>query len=236
MEAGKRPSYPNPIEGDTPPDEPPTAEFPSSKGDGNVDDEPLPDVQEYIESIIGAKSSIRPRLSCPRPSTGRYEYLKTSKTSKKRAYFFALNIKQRVDILPRLLGSIFEAAEVLGPQNCVLSIVAGNSTDGTHEILTDLEYHAETFGLRYYYNQRDINLQRGDRISELARLRNLALQPLIQRPHEYDIDTTIVFLNDVAACSDDILELIHQRKAQNADMTCGMDWTYSGHEPTFYDV
>ena len=35
---------------------------------------------------------------------------------------------------------------------------------------------------------------------------------------------------------EDILELIHQRKYQNADMTCAMESTYVGPHPTFYDV
>jgi alpha-1,3-mannosyltransferase len=35
---------------------------------------------------------------------------------------------------------------------------------------------------------------------------------------------------------EDILELVHQRIYQHAEMTCGMDWTYVGPDPTFYDV
>ncbi|KAI2617852.1 glycosyltransferase family 69 protein [Hypoxylon sp. NC1633] len=34
----------------------------------------------------------------------------------------------------------------------------------------------------------------------------------------------------------DILELVHQRIFQSADMTCAMDWTFVGRDPTFYDV
>lgn len=51
-----------------------------------------------------------------------------------------------------------------------------------------------------------------------------------------DTNTTVVFLNDVAICPDDILELVHQRHFLGADMTCAMDWTYAGRDPTFYDV
>jgi alpha-1,3-mannosyltransferase len=59
---------------------------------------------------------------------------------------------------------------------------------------------------------------------------------MINHPDQYSTNTTVVFLNDVAICREDILELIHQRVYQNADMTCGMDWTYVGRDPTFYDV
>jgi alpha-1,3-mannosyltransferase len=35
---------------------------------------------------------------------------------------------------------------------------------------------------------------------------------------------------------EDILEIIHQRKALGAYQTCAMDWTYVGEHPTFYEV
>jgi alpha-1,3-mannosyltransferase len=96
----------------------------------------------------------------------------------------------------------------------------------------------DSLGLDYFFNSSDINpLENGvDRIQALAELRDLALQPLINHEAEFNENATVVFLNDVAACPDDILELIHQRSIQDADMTCAMDWTYVGNDPTFYDV
>jgi alpha-1,3-mannosyltransferase len=49
-------------------------------------------------------------------------------------------------------------------------------------------------------------------------------------------DATVVFSNDVAACAEDFLELVHQRRAQGADMACAMDWSHPGDDPLFYDV
>ena len=58
-------------------------------------------------------------------------------------------------------------------------------------------------------------------------------------------DAIIIFINDVAACPDDLLELIHQHKFQQADMVCAMDWLYNAPPEdeeegkatvTFYDI
>jgi alpha-1,3-mannosyltransferase len=90
----------------------------------------------------------------------------------------------------------------------------------------------------YYLRTSDINPKEGDRIYKLAELRNLALQPLWTQPTagNFSASTTVIFINDVAICLDDILELVYQRHQLGADMTCAFDWTYAGHDPTFYDV
>jgi alpha-1,3-mannosyltransferase len=101
----------------------------------------------------------------------------------------------------------------------------------------------EKLGAKYFFASSGIdpfaegaNKTGGYRIHALAELRNLAVRPLIDHPEQYSSDTTVVFLNDVALCAEDILELVHQRLYQVADMTCAMDWTYVGNDPTFYDV
>jgi alpha-1,3-mannosyltransferase len=137
-----------------------------------------------------------------------------------------------------LLGSIVETILFLGPENCVLSIVEGRSDDGTFEVLDALRPNLQALGVKYLLQTSDINptAPGTDRIEALANLRNLALQDLIAHPAHYDPDTTVVFLNDIALCMEDILELLHQRRWQGADQTCAMDWTYAGDNPTFYDV
>lgn len=42
-------------------------------------------------------------------------------------------------------------------------------------------------------------------------------------PEQYSQNSTVVFLKDVAICMEDILELIHKRLYQEADMTCGLE-------------
>lgn len=159
------------------------------------------------------------------------------KTHRKK-YFFALNLHQSAPLLPRLLGSIIEAIRFLGPAQCALSIVEGRSTDGTYEILKLLEKEVGKEQLQYFFQTSDVDpkVPGGDRIKMLADLRNQALAPMVDNPTHYVNDTTVIFLNDVAICMEDILELIHQRAHLNADMVCGMDWANLWKDPTFYDV
>ncbi|MCJ1390491.1 hypothetical protein MMC18_003351 [Xylographa bjoerkii] len=186
------------------------------------------------------------RLSCPVPSGSRYEYLRGNTTEAPESdiqvkYFFALDLYQCAYLLPRLVGSIVETMQYLGPKYCALSVVEGRSNDGTFEILKLLRTEIEGIGARYFFKTSDLDPtaqtgQRAHRIVALAELRNQALQPLVQHSDLYGSDTTILFINDVSICMEDILELVHQRVYQNADMTCAMDWTYLGSDPTFYDV
>jgi len=124
----------------------------------------------------------------------------------------------------------------LGPENCALSIVEGRSDDGTYEILKVLRIETEGIGAKYFFTSSDLNPEDGDRIKALAGLRNQALEPLARHPELYSPEATVVFVNDVSICFQDILELVHQRVYQKADMTCAMDWAYVGQDPTFYDV
>lgn len=201
----------------------------------------IDDTMSYRNAIMDPEDSHFPRLSCPPPGFARYDYLQgqdhpsTFPLSKPK-YFFALDLHNCSSILPRLLGSILETIRFLGPENCVLSIVEGRSTDGTFEILSDLRVDLEPIGLQYFLTTNDINptANEVDRIEALAELRNQALLPLTEQPQNFDDATVVVFINDVALCMEDILELIHQRIYQKADMTCAMDWIFGGW--SFYDV
>lgn len=204
-----------------------------------ADQELLADALRYVKAIMDPEDDTFHRLQCPKPSTSRYGYLRdlSATTPSKRTYYFALNLHKCAPLLPRLLGSIVEAIRFLGPSNCALSILEGRSSDGTYEILKTLQTEIEGLGAIYYFDSSEINpVEEGnDRIVKLAELRNLAVQPLISNPQLFsETDTTVLFINDVAICAEDILELIHQRRHQNADMTCAMDWIFSG--TSFYDV
>ena len=133
------------------------------------------------------------------------------------------------------MGSIVEAIRFLGPEHCSLSIVEGNSNDGTLEVLAALRNDLESLGLEYHFQVSDIDPKVGDRIEGLAALRNLALEPLFNNPSHFSPDAAVVFVNDVAICMDDILELVHQRIFQEADMTCALDWSEID-PPIFYDI
>ncbi|KAF4976295.1 hypothetical protein FZEAL_7011 [Fusarium zealandicum] len=199
-------------------------------------------ISPYVSAILDPAATDLPRLECPAPNAGRYDILREPRDGQRSTdqqridYFFALNLRECVDILPRLMGSIIETVRFLGPHRCALSIVEGNSPDGTADILTILRPFLEDIGLVYFYNRSNINPSKGSRIQKLAQLRNLALTPLYKEEVPVSEDTTVLFINDVAACTEDILELALQRRTLGADMTCAMDWTYVGADPTFYDI
>ena len=204
----------------------------------------------YLDAIMNPSSNEMPRLECPANNLTRYTYLQPPHDGKPPLieYFFALNLRQNLALLPRLIGSIVETIRFLGPERCALSIVEGNSVDGTEEVLAALAPHLLALGTTYHFRSSPINPKQkgGDRIVALAQLRNLALEPLFpsspgepsrnSRQFAPPADTTVIFLNDVAICPADILELVHQRTKQGADMVCAMDWTHVGPQPTFYDV
>lgn len=108
---------------------------------------------------------------------------------------------------------------------------------GTPEVLEALRTEIESLGTQYFFRTSDVDPKQGERITSLAELRNLAILPMIDDKQQYSAtDTAVIFLNDVAICMEDILELIYQRFELDADMTCAMDWTYVGANPTFYDI
>lgn len=201
----------------------------------------------YIKAIMAPGDTSFHRLQCPSPSLTRYHYLQAKGSATGSVdphpplqYFFALDLTQCAHVLPRLLGSIVEAMQILGPRHCALSIVEGRSSDGTYEILMLLRDEIERLGAKYFFQTNEINPKAPgtDRIVGLAQLRNQALQPLLDdlssTPKSPDL--AIVFLNDVAICTEDILELLHQRLRQSAHMVCAMDWIFIGRNPTFYDL
>ncbi|KAL8829456.1 MAG: hypothetical protein Q9170_006164 [Blastenia crenularia] len=223
---------------------------PSSKSPGKdlpkkVNDTLVKAASPYLKAIVDPEDKAFPRLECPSPSGNRYHHLldegnNTTDHAPRTAlkYFFALDLHQCRELLPRLLGSTVETIRYLGPQRCALSIVEGRSDDGTYEVLTSLRQEVEGLGAKYFLQTNEINpkAEGADRVEALSQLRNQALQPLIDLGVGQEAAATVIFLNDVAICMEDILELIHQRRYQDADMMCAMDWTYVGPDPTFYDV
>jgi alpha-1,3-mannosyltransferase len=201
-----------------------------------------------MSSILDPSDTSVDCMSCPPINSTRYGYLKPSakySSTRHKQYFFALNLRECVELLPRLLGSLIEAIRFLGPQHCALSIVEGNSDDGTLEVLRLLAGSLTELGAEYWLASSTLDPSQGLRIRKLAKLRTMAIEPvtgpaaiLQEHPGEgedeigtttYFVrpaipklplapDATIIFINDVAACAEDILELIHQRTFQSADM------------------
>ena len=202
-------------------------------------------VPQLVRSIMDLSDTTVPRMSCHSPIGARYNHLKpeakpasaspTDANSTIR-YFLALDLFEVAALLPRLMGSVVEVMRHLGPENCALSIVEGRSQDITYKVLDALREPLAGLGVPYTLTTSSLDPKHGEvnRIEALAELRNLALRPLLTHPELYDAkDTTVIFLNDIAVCPHDILELVHQQFAQGADMSCAMDWIPNG---PFYDV
>ncbi|KAK0715043.1 family 69 glycosyltransferase, partial [Lasiosphaeris hirsuta] len=213
-------------------------------------------------SILDPSDTSIDRMTCPPINVTRYGHLRGPPASpglqNEQQFLFALNLRQCVDLLPRLMGSLLEAMRFLGPRHCALSIVEGNSDDGTLEVLRMLEEELRSMGVDYWLTTSSLDPSKGERIKRLALLRQLAVEPLVKgnthwlRPttlspgglpaSRLSPDATVLFINDVAACAEDLLELAHQRRAQSADMVCAMDWSHPGdgldddNLPFFYDV
>ncbi|KAL8823590.1 MAG: hypothetical protein Q9170_008345 [Blastenia crenularia] len=188
-----------------------------------------------VQAVLQSEDRDLPHIRCHEPLEDRYAHLRSFASPKPR-FYFALDLYQAATILPRLIASILETVKFLGPQYCHISIVEGNSTDGTSQMLHALGREAEELGLAYSLIMSDMDSKNEtiDRIDILAKLRNLALAPLLKDPSQFDSEeTTIVFMNDISICPNDLLELLHQRRIQGADMTCPMDYSDDG---LFYDV
>ncbi|EFY87270.1 alpha-1,3-mannosyltransferase CMT1 [Metarhizium acridum CQMa 102] len=193
-------------------------------------------ISSYTDAIFDTRPTTLRRLECPALNATRYQSLRVAGfASNKIEYVFPLNLRQNLPVLPTLLGAIVEAIRFLGPKNCVLSIVEGNSPDGTFEVVEALRPGLEDLGVTYFYQTTALNPSNGDRIEKLSALRNAALQPIFDNPGMVSPSSTVIFLNDVLACAEDILELTLQLRLLNADMTCAMDWEVTD-PPRFYDV
>lgn len=175
-------------------------------------------VTRYVNAILDPNDTSTDRFSCTNVDADRYAHLQVPAGENRKKYFFALNLRQCADLLPRLMGSVVEAIQFLGPQNTVLSIVEGNSDDGTLEILSALNTTLDDLGVRYYLRRDELDpLGGGDRIGNLALLRSMAIEPLRNSRNasavslslpgadlSFDDEAVVVFLNDVAACTEDI--------------------------------
>ncbi|CAK7200592.1 hypothetical protein SEUCBS139899_003290 [Sporothrix eucalyptigena] len=182
-------------------------------------------------------------LGCPTINAERYRELIPPSDADTRKYFFALDLVQVIDLLPTLMGSVLEVLRFLGPHNCVVSIVEGRSTDGTYETLLMLGETIESMGAGFFLQRSALNPRIGDRIGKLAKLRNLALEPMHLPATNMGYDSTVLFVNDIAVCAEDLLELALQRQRQHASMACAMDYHKLGRwtgaqsgQIAFYDV
>lgn len=154
--------------------------------------------------------------------------VKRDLSGQKHKYFFAINLYNSFDVIPDLFATLFRVAAILGYHNVYVSIYENGSTDQTKALLKIFDAIAGTAGLRVEI--RTSMRTRGafnHRIEYLAEVRNAALVPLHElRESKQEIFDSIVFMNDILPCVDDLLELIWQSRRQNAGITCASDYMF----------
>ncbi len=130
--------------------------------------------------------------------------------------------------MPDLFATLFRVAAVLGYHNVYVSIYENGSNDQTKALLRIFDALARTVGLRVII--RTSMRTRGafnHRIEYLAEVRNAAMVPLHElRDTEGEVFDSIIFMNDILPCVDDVLELIWQSRKQNAGITCAADYMF----------
>ncbi|KAF9233043.1 glycosyltransferase family 69 protein [Melanogaster broomeanus] len=136
---------------------------------------------------------------------------------------------------------------ILGYHNVYVSIYENGSTDQTKALLRIFDALTKSVGLRVTI--RTSTRTRGafnHRIEYLAEVRNQAFNPLHElRDSHNEYFDSIIFMNDILPCVDDLLELIWQSRRNNAGITCAADYMYHEYPceldvaaqgtPVFYD-
>jgi len=170
-------------------------------------------------------------------STQRNKAMRRKATGHK--YFFAINLYNSFDIIPDLFSTMFKVSAILGFQNVFVSVYENGSSDQTKALLRLFDGLSRSVGIRVVI--RTSLRTRGafhHRIEYLAEVRNAALAPLQElRDSEGELFDSVIFMNDVLPCTDDLLELIWQSRRQNAGITCGADYVFHEEiaQPVFYD-
>ncbi|KAB5592320.1 Alpha-1,3-mannosyltransferase CMT1 [Ceratobasidium theobromae] len=177
------------------------------------------------------------------PSCGLSEADKMRYTSLKRGgrIFIAINLLDNEELMPTLTRELLALLRELGPDRFFVSIYENGSMDLTVMQLRLLCKILDTIGTPYRVVARGMmelqQKENGHRISRLSLARNIAMEPLIMAQNSTSSSSsesfeTLLFLNDVFHCHGDVLELLLQKRRNQAVQACGLD---SGPRALIYD-
>eukprot|EP00842_Homolaphlyctis_polyrhiza_P004159 jgi/Hompol1/4744/HPOL_000501-RA len=123
------------------------------------------------------------------------------------------------------MREVLRLVDFIGKDRVYVSIYENGSTD--KPLLRVLGEFLLAYDIRHTMVLSDSvsDFTNSNRISLLAKYRNLAIDPLFGLADHYD---RIVFINDVFHCLDDTLELLYQTELQDTDITCGFDYEKPG--------
>ncbi|KAJ7089972.1 cryptococcal mannosyltransferase 1-domain-containing protein [Mycena epipterygia] len=144
--------------------------------------------------------------------------------------FLAAMFYNNGGVLPYWITEVTKLIYYLGPDNVFVSIVESNSPDHTASLLEEFDRTLEAMGVARRVLTHDTTIERPasmetglPRITFLAAVRNLAMQPL----YENGGYTRVIFSNDVFIEAASIAELL-DTKGGDYDMACGLDLAYWG--------
>lgn len=158
--------------------------------------------------------------------------------------FIASLLHNNADVLPGWMAAVEETVHLLGRPNVHISVLESGSTDGTDLDLREWGAKLTRAGIantivvggqppmiRRAFKHRD---RRSLRIEFLAKLRNVAIDPMVvARGPRFD---RLIFINDIIFCAGDLLRLVAHTRVSGAALACGLDFNdHSPHRTDFYD-
>ncbi|GAA5932264.1 glycosyltransferase family 69 protein [Sporobolomyces koalae] len=192
----------------------------------------LSTVQRQLDVRLDVLSVPRSTLPCddltsaPLDGTSKSFAERYSSLPESGPYLLALNLYNSQDLFSTLSRTLLTVADFLGRHNCHISIFENGSTDNTTVALAHFAAALTTLGIEHTVvsDPRKTDWSKVDRIDQLAVYRNVALAPVRQGLADGKPFEDVLFVNDVFVGPTDALELLWQRRAQEADAACAMDW------------
>ncbi|KAJ7243970.1 cryptococcal mannosyltransferase 1-domain-containing protein [Mycena rebaudengoi] len=140
--------------------------------------------------------------------------------------FIAAMFYDNSAVLPYWITEITKFICYVGPDNVFVSIVESNSHDTTPQLLEDFDATLKLMGVARRILTHDTSIKKPDdmktatpRIEFLSSVRNLVMQPLVERGG-YD---RVIFSNDIFIEAESVVELLKTRNGEY-DFVCGLDF------------
>ncbi|EKM61680.1 glycosyltransferase family 69 protein [Phanerochaete carnosa HHB-10118-sp] len=149
--------------------------------------------------------------------------------AKDEKIFIAAAFYNNQDVLPYWTSTMLKVITYLGANNVYVSVVESNSSDGTPDLLRELDKALAQRNVHRRILISDTAIPRppdmswNNRIDFLAAVRNRALEPLVDQGG-YD---KVVFSNDVFIEPESLIELLETADG-NYDMACALDFGHFG--------
>ncbi|KAJ2583931.1 hypothetical protein GGH95_000711 [Coemansia sp. RSA 1836] len=183
------------------------------------------------EDILTSCLPSKPNKAFTDSADRRYKNMTT--TGNMEPIFIAANLHNSEKTLPNMIAQLLALADTLGHRRIFVSIYENGSNDQTKEILRRFNATLDALSIAHRIIADEApRPEHVHRIEYMAKLRNLALEPLHSSDTQFG---RVVFINDVYFCLSHLLELVFQSQIQKAHLTCGEDYDLWKGRPGFHD-